>query len=156
MPEPISGGLYLLRKESAEDLLPSVLTPVLQRPPEAASTILALDPRGLSDFGLRLSLGESISTPNTLFTSPAAYACLAMGFPQLQFSANEILAWRRPPEAAATAAAATRRPPQPDVRRASDSVRQVGEECSVEGLTQTIGVVKGTETYRVITQSFNA
>jgi hypothetical protein len=62
---------------------------------------LGLDPRGLSDFGLRLTLGESISTPNTLFASPATYACLAMGFPQLEFSANEILAWPRPPAAPA-------------------------------------------------------
>ncbi len=116
MPEPETGGLYLLRKESASDRLPSVLTPVLQQPASLAALtdpILALDPRGLSDFGLRLTLGESISTPNTLFSSPAAYACLAMGFPQLEFSANEVIAWLRPPPVAATA---QQRPRQPDVR----------------------------------------
>ncbi len=113
VPEPETGGLYLLRKESSSDRLPSVLTPVLQQPNTASLTdpILALDPRGLSDFGLRLTLGESISTPNTLFSSPAAYACLAMGFPQLEFSANEVIAWPRPP-----VAPAAQRPRQPDVR----------------------------------------
>ena len=133
MPEPETGGLYLLRKESASDRLPSVLTPVLQQPASLAALtdpILALDPRGLSDFGLRLTLGESISTPNTLFSSPAAYACLAMGFPQLEFSANEVIAWPRPP----VAAAAQQRPRQPDVRGPSarhggKMLRQSGKKC---------------------------
>jgi hypothetical protein len=115
VPEPENGGLYLLRKESASERLPSVLIPVLQQPANntalTTDPILALDPRGLSDFGLRLTLGEAISTPNTLFSSPAAYACLAMGFPQLEFSANEVIAWPRPPMAAAQ-----QRPRQPDVR----------------------------------------
>ncbi len=134
MPEPETGGLYLLRKESASDRLPSILTPVLQRPNTALTTdpILALDPRGLSDFGLRLTLGESISTPNTLFSSPAAYACLAMGFPQLEFSANEVIAWPRPP----AVAAAQQRPRQPDVR--GPSARHGGKKCCAKVGNKTV------------------
>jgi hypothetical protein len=89
---------------------------------EATEPILALDSRGLSDFGLRLTLGAAISTPNTMFTSPAAYACLAMGFPQLEFSANEVLAWRRPPQPASS------RPGQPDVRHSTSGYRHEGGE----------------------------
>ena len=38
-------------------------------------------------------MNESISSPNTLFTTPNSYATLAMGFPELEFSANEVFAW---------------------------------------------------------------
>ena len=48
---------------------------------------------GITDFGLKLVMNESISSPNTLFTTPNSYASLAMGFPELEFSANEVFVW---------------------------------------------------------------
>ena len=56
---------------------------------------MALDKRGLSDFGLRIAMRESTSSPNTLFTSPSNYATLALGFPELEFSAAEVVGWPR-------------------------------------------------------------
>ena len=56
---------------------------------------MALDKRGLSDFGLRIAMRESTSTPNTMFTSPSNYATLALGFPELEFSAAEVVGWPR-------------------------------------------------------------
>ena len=56
---------------------------------------MALDKRGLSDFGLRIAMRESTSSPNTLFNSPSNYASLALGFPELEFSAAEVVGWPR-------------------------------------------------------------
>ena len=38
-------------------------------------------------------LGETVSSPNTLLSTKNTYATLVMGFPELEYSANEVLAW---------------------------------------------------------------
>ncbi len=39
--------------------------------------------------------GEKISVSNTMFVTPESYANIAMGFPELEFSENEVLSWPR-------------------------------------------------------------
>jgi len=86
--------LYALKRpEGCEDPLPSVLHPITATTEE--TDVMALDKRGLSDFGLRIAMRESTSSPNTLFTSPSNYATLALGFPELEFSAAEVVGWPR-------------------------------------------------------------
>eukprot|EP00092_Neocalanus_flemingeri_P037789 GFUD01041137.1.p1 GENE.GFUD01041137.1~~GFUD01041137.1.p1 ORF type:complete len:1900 (+),score=456.60 GFUD01041137.1:60-5702(+) len=83
--------LYLLKKEAATDPLPTVVNPIHQS--TDINNILALDKRGLSDFGLKIALGEKTSSPNTMFVTPGSYINLAMGFPELEFSASEVYSW---------------------------------------------------------------
>jgi len=85
--------LYLLKKKDATDPVPTILTPISQT--TDISSILALDKRGLSDFGLKLALKEKVSTPNTVFMTPGSYANIAMGFPELEFSENPVVSWPR-------------------------------------------------------------
>jgi len=85
--------LYLLRKDEAKDPLPSVLNPIIQT--TDIKSITALDKRGISDMGLKLTMGENLSVSNTMFVSPNTYANLALGFPELEFSGNEIVSWPR-------------------------------------------------------------
>jgi len=73
--------------------LPTVLNPIHQS--TEINEVLALDKRGVSDFGLKIVLGESTSSPNTLFVSQDDYANLALGFPELEFSASDIYSWPR-------------------------------------------------------------
>ena len=63
--------LYVLKKEEAIDPLPTVVTPIKQT--TSIDNIISLDKRGLTDFGLKLALGEKTSVPNTLFTTPNRY-----------------------------------------------------------------------------------
>ena len=72
-----------------------VPTSILSFQKSLQTDVMALDKRGLSDFGLRIAMRESTSTPNTLFTSPSNYATLALGFPELEFSAAEVVGWPR-------------------------------------------------------------
>jgi hypothetical protein len=48
---------------------------------------------GLSQFGLKFAIGEAIDTPNTLMTTDESYATVVLGFPDLEFSRNEIYDW---------------------------------------------------------------
>jgi len=88
-----NNSLYLLKKEEATDPLPTVLNPIHQS--TNISSLTALDKRGLSDFGLKIALGEKMSSPNTMFVSPNSYISLAMGFPELEFSASDVYSWPR-------------------------------------------------------------
>ena len=36
---------------------------------------------GLSDFGLKMALNESVTSPNTILTTDKSFATIAMGFP---------------------------------------------------------------------------
>ena len=40
-------------------------------------------------------LGETVSSPNTLLCTENTYATLVMGFPELEYSGNEVIAWPR-------------------------------------------------------------
>ena len=86
--------LFVLRKESQDEPIPTVLNPVSQSPityrQELVEEINQLSKEGLTDFGLALVMKEKIQSPNILFNSPNSYATLAMGFPELEFSANEV------------------------------------------------------------------
>ena len=84
---------YLLKKEEATDPLPTVMNPISHT--GDIDSILSLDKRGLTDFGLKLALGEKTSSPNTIFTTGNSYANIAMGFPELEFSSSEIYQWPR-------------------------------------------------------------
>ena len=85
---------YLLKKEEKTDPLPTIVTPI-QQTGALSDFLTSLDKKGLSDFGLKLALGEKTSSPNTIFTTSDSYANIAMGFPELEFSASEIYQWPR-------------------------------------------------------------
>ena len=83
--------LYLLKKEEVTDPLPTVLNPIHQS--TNINSLTAVDKRGISDFGLKIALGEKTSSPNTMFVTPDSYINLAMGFPELEFSASDVYSW---------------------------------------------------------------
>lgn len=88
--------MFLLKKESSDEKMPSVLNPIEQKMADdflAIQQIDSVSKEGLSDFGLKICLKEAMSSPNTLFTSPNTYATLTVGFPELEFSPNEVYAW---------------------------------------------------------------
>ena len=101
--------LFVLRKESQDEPIPTVLNPVSQSPityrQELVEEINQLSQEGLTDFGLALVMKEKIQSPNILFNSPNSYATLAMGFPELEFSANEVFSWPREEQVKSPAAA---------------------------------------------------
>ena len=80
------------------------------------SSLSSLDKKGLTDFGLKFALGEKTSSPNTIFTTPGSYANIAMGFPELEFSASEIYQWPRP-ELPTVGGPGTKSTPQPSKNR---------------------------------------
>ena len=103
-------NLFLLKKGEATDPLPTVLNPIHQS--TDITSVISLEKKGLSDFGLKASLGEATSSPNTLFTTDHSYANIALGFPELEFSASEVYSWPRQaagPAPARPAAARTAR-----------------------------------------------
>ena len=86
--------MYLLSKdESSSDPLPTNLAPISQSFAESAEiqSILKVSDHGLSDYGLKTVLGESLSSPNSLMVTEDSYATLVMGFPELEFSDNEVI-----------------------------------------------------------------
>ena len=85
--------LYLLKRNEETDPIPTVLNPI--KHVGEFQSIVSLDKKGLSDFGLKMALGEKTQVPNTLFTTQESYANIAMGFPELEFSASEIHHWPR-------------------------------------------------------------
>ena len=42
-----------------------------------------------------MALGEKTSSPNTMFFTEKSYANIALGFPELEFSASEVYHWPR-------------------------------------------------------------
>ena len=93
---PGQSSMYLLRRDSTSDPMPSILTPVHQNFNENEPVITGVDAvesKGLSDLGLKCALKETVSSPNTLASGPDSYATLFMGFPELEYSANEVYAW---------------------------------------------------------------
>jgi hypothetical protein len=121
----MSEKLFLLRKESAEEPLPTVLIPVTQtlEGNDAVTSITNLSRQGLGDFSLKMVLKEAVSTPNILLTTPNSYATLAMGFPDLEYSANEIYGWPKAEEAETTSnfTANPSRPPAYGAKQFSDA-----------------------------------
>ena len=50
---------------------------------------------GLTDFGLSRAFNTKISSPHSLMVTEDTYAGLALGFPELEFSSNEVYVWQR-------------------------------------------------------------
>ena len=40
-----------------------------------------------------MALKETVSTPNTLLANEKSYATIVLGFPELEFSPNEVYSW---------------------------------------------------------------
>ena len=94
--EDNSSNLFILRKESDSEPIPNLLNPINQKfesNNEPLDTINAINKEGLSDFGLKFVLKESVSSPNLMLTTPESYATLIMGFPELEFSPNDVYCW---------------------------------------------------------------
>ena len=79
--------MFLLRKESEDEPIPNLLNPIVQSYDSSAAgngkqqqtnSVSAINKEGLSDFGLKFVLKESVSSPNTLCTTPDSYATLIM------------------------------------------------------------------------------
>ena len=100
-PMPQGETLYMLKKDDLEsDLMPSVLTPINQSEKgESIKNVTFAGDKGLTDFGLKCVLDEATSAPNSLFTTSESYATLVLGFPELEFSPNEVYVWPRSEEA---------------------------------------------------------
>jgi len=82
-------GLFLMDGEG--ESLPSQIKPISQD--AGVKEILKVANDGLSDFGLKIALGETVSSPNTLMVAGGAHAAVAVGFPDLEFSKSEVHAW---------------------------------------------------------------
>ena len=69
--ESSSKQLYILRKESNDEPIPTVLNPVTQSSityrQELVKDINKLSKEGLTDFGLALVMNQKIQSPNILF-----------------------------------------------------------------------------------------
>jgi hypothetical protein len=89
-------SLYLLKKESEDQPLPTLLNPISQS--VSTADINSVGKSGLSDFGLRQVLGEAVSSPNTLMVNEDSFATLVMGFPELEFSPSEVYSWPKDEE----------------------------------------------------------
>ncbi|XP_042236264.1 von Willebrand factor A domain-containing protein 8-like isoform X2 [Homarus americanus] len=88
------GGKWLLK----DNINNFVLHPVIQTPNEQDSSSLnvsCIAPPALSDFVLSSALGQQISAPSRLMVPPDALAAVAVGFPELDASENEIYVWER-------------------------------------------------------------
>ncbi len=81
-------NLYILRKSDKDSVLPDTLIPITQNC--GIKDIRKVFPGGLNDFGLKTVLGEAMVTPNTIFVTEEMHAALALGFPDLEFSPNEV------------------------------------------------------------------
>ncbi|KAG0722072.1 von Willebrand factor A domain-containing protein 8 [Chionoecetes opilio] len=87
------GGKWLLRGDDSE----FVLHPVAQTPKDNGRhvTISSVAPHNLSDFILSSALKEQISAPSRLIAPQDALAAVAVGFPDLDASENELYVWER-------------------------------------------------------------
>ena len=66
------------------------MTQNVKRGHKKVDGISQLDSKGLSDFCLKMALGEKVSSPNTVMVTDKSYATLAVGFPELEFRFNMI------------------------------------------------------------------
>jgi len=117
-----SENIFILKKSNEDDPLPNVLNPIKQtvkKSHKKVENISNLDAAGLSDFCLKLALDESVSSPNTVMVTDKSYATLAVGFPELEFSPNEIFAWPKSQR--------TKRPTnfQPNIEKFLDPSRNI-------------------------------
>ena len=97
-PNQPSPSMYLLKRDSEDDPIPTMLSPVRQNYETESLRIDGIDAvenKGLSDMGLKCVLKETVSSPNTLASGSDSYATLLMGFPELEYSANEVYVWPR-------------------------------------------------------------
>ena len=87
------GGKWLLKRESSE----FVLHPVSQTPKDDGRhiTVSTVAPHNLSDFILSSALKQQISAPSHLIAPQDALAAIAVGFPELDASENEVFVWER-------------------------------------------------------------
>ena len=97
-PNQPSPSMYLLKRDSEDDPIPTMLSPIRQNYEMEGLRIDGIDAvenKGLSDMGLKCVLKETVSSPNTLASGSDSYATLLMGFPELEYSANEVYVWPR-------------------------------------------------------------
>ncbi|XP_066993811.2 von Willebrand factor A domain-containing protein 8 [Anabrus simplex] len=89
---------YVLSKSVPTDPCPSLLLPVEERGSGGPklSHLAACDLSGLPPGALSQALGQKMDVPNRILSSEYYSAILAVGFPDLELSKNEIFAWPRP------------------------------------------------------------
>lgn len=87
------GEKWLLKKEGSE----FVLHPVSQTAKDGGRhiAISTVAPYNLSDFVLSSALQQQISAPSRLIAPTDALAAVAVGFPELDASENEVYMWER-------------------------------------------------------------
>lgn len=86
-------GKWLLKSDGSE----FVLHPVSQIPMDDGQhiTISTVAPHNLSDFILSSALKQQITAPSRLIAPQGALAAIAVGFPELDASGNEVFLWQR-------------------------------------------------------------
>lgn len=88
-----SGGKWLLKLDGSEVVLhPVTQTPKTDGQPINVSTVA---PHNMTDFVLSSALSQKISAPSRLIAPQDALAAVAVGFPELDASENEIYVWNR-------------------------------------------------------------
>ena len=110
---PDSGNMFMLKKESVDDMIPTMLSPVIQHTvnisdemaagaeilDKKTTNLLEISTAGITDYGLSKAFGSKISSPHSVMVSDNTYAGVVLGFPELEFSPSEVHVWPRPKEA---------------------------------------------------------
>ncbi|KAK6644124.1 hypothetical protein RUM43_000391 [Polyplax serrata] len=96
--QTIDDSKYLLSNKTPQDPMPSLLRSITEKVKSDFSlgTITATVDFDLGDDVLSTVLGQKISSPNRLFVTEECHAAVAVGFPELECSTNDIYCWARP------------------------------------------------------------
>jgi hypothetical protein len=86
---------YLLEKAKPDDQVPSTIRLIGDNLSTLLGPISSSANLDLTPFVLEKALGQSITAPNRLMSTRDSYAALAMGFPDLSGSDNDVYVWPR-------------------------------------------------------------
>lgn len=87
------GGKWLLKRDGSEFVLHPMTQ--LSKNDSQPVTVSVVTPHNLTDFVLSSALKQQISAPSRLIAPKDALAAIAVGFPELDASENEVYVWNR-------------------------------------------------------------
>ncbi|XP_021936474.1 von Willebrand factor A domain-containing protein 8 isoform X2 [Zootermopsis nevadensis] len=87
---------YVLSKVSPTDPCPSMLQPIGDTCSNSLGYIVTCDSENLPFDMLSDALGQKLSAPNRILCTDNTYAAVAVGFPELDQTENELYVWPRP------------------------------------------------------------
>lgn len=86
----------MLSKATPTDPCPSILQPIDDTCSSSLGYIFTCDSENLPFDMLSDALGQKLSAPNRILCTDDTYAAVAVGFPELDQTANELYVWPRP------------------------------------------------------------